>query len=329
MRFLTEKSMNSKQYPAKCLNRLGEGVTTERVVAQIRDLIERGELRPGDRLPSERKVADRLGISRPSVRSGLRNLSAMGVLQSRHGSGTFMSSGPPAESQLLSLLAALHGFSPDAMFEARRMLEIGLAGLAAERATDEHLAMMADQVAEMYASLDDPKRYLAHDVQFHRAVALASGNPIVATLMDMVTAALYEGRVQTVERATDLTESAGMHRKIYQAISARKPDEAREAMRRHLELAQKAFASEEAGEKSRKQAFTAKRGGWERQITFPYKKRKRCKHRQDAYRLTLADQPRPSASLTLIFVLARQMHASLPVFAGSFTPLVCTAASQK
>jgi GntR family transcriptional repressor for pyruvate dehydrogenase complex len=151
---------------------------------------------------------------------------------------------------LLSLLAALHGFSPDAMFEARRMLEIGLAGLAAERATDEQLAMMADQVADMYASLDDPKRYLAHDVQFHRAVALASGNPIVATLMEMVTAALYEGRVQTVERATDLTESAGMHRKIYQAIRAGKPDEAREAMSKHLELAQKAFASEEAAQKT-------------------------------------------------------------------------------
>ena len=175
--------MSSKSVSTKMFKRMGEGVTTEQVVAQIRGLIERGELRPGDRLPSERTLADRLGISRPSVRTGLRILSAMGVLQSRHGSGTFMSSGPPAESQLLSLLAALHGFSPDAMFEARRMLEIGLAGLAAERATDGHLAMMADQVADMYASLDDPKRYLAHDVQFQRAVALASGNPIVPTLI--------------------------------------------------------------------------------------------------------------------------------------------------
>ena len=109
----------------------------------------------------------------------------------------------------------------------------------------------ADHVAEMYASLDDPRRYLAHDVQFHRAVALASGNPIVATLMEMVTAALYEGRVKTVGRATDLSESAAMHRKIYQAIRARKPDDAREAMSKHLELAQKAFASEEAAKRKR------------------------------------------------------------------------------
>ena len=113
-----------------------------------------------------------------------------------------MSSGPPAESQLLRLLAALHGFSPDAMFEARHILEVSLAGLAAERATDEHLAMMAEAVADTYASLNDPKAYLVYDMQFHRAVALASGNPIVATLMDMVTAALYEMKVQTVEHAT-------------------------------------------------------------------------------------------------------------------------------
>ena len=242
---------NTKSVSTKMFKPLGEGVTTDQVVKQIRELIESGELKPGDRLPSERTLAGRLGISRPSVRTGLRILSAMGVLQSRHGSGTFMSSGPPVESQLLRLLAALHGFSPGAMFEARRILEVSLAGLAAERATDEHLAVLAEAVADAYSSLNDPKAYLMYDMQFHRAVALASGNPIVATLMDMVTAALYEMKVQTIEHATHMEESAAMHRKIYQAIRARKPDAAREAMRKHLEAAQKDFASEEAAEKDR------------------------------------------------------------------------------
>ncbi|HWP42231.1 MAG TPA: FadR/GntR family transcriptional regulator [Blastocatellia bacterium] len=242
--------MSSRSVSTKMFKRLGEGVTTEQVVAQIRDLIERGELRPGDRLPSERMLANRLGISRPSVRTGLRILSAMGVLRSRHGSGTFISTGPPAESQMLRLLAALHGFSSDAMFEARRILEVALAGLAAERATDEHLAMMAESVADMYASLNDPKMYLLYDMQFHRTVALASGNPIIATLMDMVTAALYESKVETIERSPDMEESAAMHRKIYQAIRARKPDEAREAMSTHLELAQKSIAAQAAADKS-------------------------------------------------------------------------------
>ena len=245
---------NAKSVSTKMFKRLGQGVTTDQVVKQIRELIESGELKPGDKLPSERTLAERLGISRPSVRTGLRILSAMGVLQSRHGSGTFMSTGPPAQSQLLPLLAALHGFSPDAMFEARRILEVSLAGLAAERASDDHLALISEAVADAYASLDDPQAYLVYDMQFHRAVALGSGNPIVATLMDMVTAALYEMKVQSIEHATHLEESAAMHRKIYQAIRARKPDAAREAMRKHLEAAQKDFESEEAAEKKRSHA---------------------------------------------------------------------------
>jgi GntR family transcriptional regulator, transcriptional repressor for pyruvate dehydrogenase complex len=88
---------------------------------------------------------------------------------------------------------------------------------------------------------------LSYDMQFHRAVALASGNPIVATLMDMVTVALYEMKVQTIEHATHLEESAAMHRKIYQAIRAGKADAAREAMTKHLELAQRDFAAEKDG----------------------------------------------------------------------------------
>src|ERR1043165_5954712 len=169
--------MSSKSVSTKMFKRLGEGQATEQVVSQFRELIERGELRPGDKLPSERSLADRLGISRPSRRTGVRIPAGRGGLQSRHGSGTFIVPGPPAESQLLRLLAALHGFSADAMFEARRILEVSLAGLAAERATDRHLAMMAEAVADTYASFHDPKLYLVYDLQFHRAVAQASGNP--------------------------------------------------------------------------------------------------------------------------------------------------------
>src|SRR4051812_43295347 len=114
-----------------------DGVTAEIVVRHVRGLIERGELRPGDRLPPERELAVQLGVSRPSVRAGLRSLSAIGILQTRHGAGTFITDGPPTlGAEPLSFLAALHGFTRDEMFEARRALEVGVAGLAAERAKD-------------------------------------------------------------------------------------------------------------------------------------------------------------------------------------------------
>jgi len=221
----------------------------EQVVIQVREMIRQGSLNPGDRLPPERELSKRLGISRASLRHGLRFLTAIGVLRSRRGSGTYIAAGPPAlDSEPLRMLADLHRFTPDEMFEARQVLEVGLAGLAAQNAQSEHLATIADEVAEMYATLDNPQEYLIHDIRFHRAVAAASGNQIMAALMNMVSAVMYERRRATVERATDLKESIESHRKIYRLIRAGNSEEAKAAMTEHLELAHRAFASEETSE---------------------------------------------------------------------------------
>lgn len=217
----------------------------ERVVEHVRRLIKAGELKPGTRLPPERELALAIGVSRPSLRAGLRTLQAMGVVQARQGSGTYVASGPPRlEGGPLRFLAALHGFTRDDMFEARRVLEVGSAGLAAERATAESIAAMADEVTGMFASLEDPQQFLIHDVQFHRAVAAGSGNPVLATLIDTLAELVYETRRLTVEHAQDLRESAEMHRLIYRAIRGKDPERAREAMSRHLDLARQAQASE-------------------------------------------------------------------------------------
>src|SRR5205085_1060977 len=112
--------------------RSGEG-STDRIVAFVRDLIDRGRLRPSDRLPAERELATHLGVSRPSVRAGLHALAAMGVVRSRHGSGTSIPGGPPSlGSESLSFLAALRGFTREEVYETRRVLETEAAGLAAD-----------------------------------------------------------------------------------------------------------------------------------------------------------------------------------------------------
>lgn len=216
-----------------------DGVTAELVVAHVRGLIDRGQLKPGDRLPAERELAVHIGVSRPSVRAGLRALAAMGVVFSRHGAGTFIRSGPPMlGSEPLSFLAALHGFTRDEMFEARRVLEVGVAGLAAEHATGDHLATIAEEITGMFASLEDPLAFLRHDIRFHRAIATASGNPILASLVEMVSALFYEQRRKTAGHARDLRESAEMHRAIYNALRTRDPQRSRETMNEHLTLAQ-------------------------------------------------------------------------------------------
>ena len=207
------------------------------VVAHIRDLIEKGLVRPGDKLPAERDLAVQIGVSRPTVRVGLRALAAMGIVESRHGSGTYIPDGPPAlGSQSLSLLAALHGFTREEMYDARRVLEVGAAGMAAEHATPDQLATIADEVTNLFATLDDPLVFLVHDIRFHRAVADASGNPIIVALVEMVSALYYDRRRETAEQASDrdLREAAELHRRIYQAIRGRNSQAARNAMNEHL-----------------------------------------------------------------------------------------------
>jgi len=223
-----------------------EGQTVDQVVHHVALLIERGELRPGDRLPPERELAQELGVSRPTVRAGLHALAAMGVTESRQGAGTFITGGPPRlGAGPLSFLAALHGFTRDQIFEARKILEVGAAGLAAELGLNDRLAPMAEEVTGMFANLGEPQTFLLHDIRFHRAVAGAAGNPVLLALVEMVSSLVWEQRRLTVERAHDLKESAEMHRRIYQAIRDRDSERARMEMTKHLDLARQAQASEE------------------------------------------------------------------------------------
>ena len=216
-----------------------EQVPVNRVLAHVRGLIERQELRPGDRLPPERELAAQLGVSRPTVRTGLRSLATMGIVHSRQGAGTFIAAGPPALArEPLNLLAALHGLTLDGLFEARLVLEVGSSALAADRASGEGLAAISEELTGMFASVLEPTTFLRHDVTFHRAIAAASGNPVLGVLIELLGSLFYERRLETIQTATNLRETAEAHRKIYQAIRARNRDAAIDAMSQHLRDAQ-------------------------------------------------------------------------------------------
>jgi len=224
------------------------GTTAEEVVTRLRDMLHSGELRPGDRLPPERDLAKLLGVSRPTLRAGIRSLATVGILQSRQGAGTFVAErdeSPTLDGSPLRMLSALHGFTSDEMFEARLALEMSIAGLAAERATSEQMTLMAEEITGMYASLDEPEQYLVHDMQFHQTIAAASNNRILTSLMNMVATILFDSRSKTVHRALDLKQSAEQHHNIYRAMRERDPEAARRAMHDHLIETQKAQRLEE------------------------------------------------------------------------------------
>ena len=219
----------------------------QQVISHIRAKIEDGTLQPGDKIPPEREFAKSLKISRASLRTGIGYLAAIGVMKVRHGVGTFVADGPAEFGKSsIDLLGALHGFKSWHMFEARKLLETNLAARAAERRDEQHLTQLAEEVAEMYATVDDPAQYLIHDVRFHRTIAQASGNPILAALMETVTTTLYDERRTTAERARDRKTSLEAHREIYRAIRAGSAAEARTAMERHLHSAEAELAVEQA-----------------------------------------------------------------------------------
>ena len=122
------------------------------------------------------------------------------------------------------------------MYEARKLLEVGAAGMAAERAAPERIAAMAEEVANLFSAMNDPQAFLVHDIDFHRSVAAASGNPIIAAVMEMISSLYYERRRETAARATqrNLRDAAEMHRRVYQAIRAGNAEAARAAMSEHL-----------------------------------------------------------------------------------------------
>jgi GntR family transcriptional repressor for pyruvate dehydrogenase complex len=243
--------------------RPADGPAAERVATHLRALIQRGRLKPGDRLPTERELAAELGVSRPSVRSAIQSLTAIGVLRARRRAGTFIQGGPPSlDSQPLKLLAALHDFTSEEMFEARGALEVFGAGLAARRATADQRLAIAEAMTAMFASIGEPQAFLINDVRFHQAVAAGANNPVLASLVDMVAALVYERRHETIDRASDLKETAEMHRRIYDAIRRRNATAARTAMGEHLRLALEGWAAEntKARESDRGKRGQGKRG---------------------------------------------------------------------
>ena len=258
------KARTDTKRTTRSRTRSGDGrpadrVATDRVIDHVRGLIVHGRLGQGDRLETERDLALQLKVSRTSVRAGLQTLVSKGVLIARRGAGTFVADGPHMlDHDALGYFAALHGLPAKEMFEARRTLEIGVAGLAASRPAGEALAAISDSVTGMFASLDDPQAFLLCDIRFHRAVGAASGNRVLAAMVEMVSALFYEQRRRTADRERDFRSIAEMHHKIYQAIRDHDRPLAEQRMNEHLLEAERL---QEAEEKAGPAPARAPRGG--------------------------------------------------------------------
>jgi GntR family transcriptional regulator, transcriptional repressor for pyruvate dehydrogenase complex len=210
---------------------------TQAAIDQIKGMIVRGELRPGDRLPKESELAARLNLSRGSLREAVRGLSLVRVLEVRQGDGTYVTSlKPDLLLETISFFTELQAeeTSLHQIMEARRMLEAGTAALAAQLATPEELDTL-EQIVEEMAGLEDVEAFVENDLKFHRAIAVASRNDVVVALLDNLSSRTTRARVWrglTQSRAYERTVEE--HRAIYEALKAKRGDIAAAVMTAHI-----------------------------------------------------------------------------------------------
>lgn len=215
---------------------------TELVVQRIKELLERGELKAGSRLPPERELADMLSISRPSLRTALKALSVMGIIRAKPGAGTYIAEEiPEVFTEPMQFMTLIHNTSVEELFETRRIIEAGLAELAAERATPEDIAAMNREIDGMRATKGDPENFLKHDVRFHQAIARAANNKLMSGVMDTIAHLLYAIRRQTIAQASDFDEAVEWHQKIVAAMQKHDGKRAKDHLSGHLHAAQNAW----------------------------------------------------------------------------------------
>lgn len=196
-----------------------------------------GELERGDKLPSERELAEQFGVSRTAVREAVKALQEKGLIEVQPGRGTFVTAGT-SNAVRQSLGRALQ-FQPDTapgeLVAVRELLEPQIAAMAAERAQPEHIAAMRRAVDAMDASMEEPERFIEADLNFHLALADATGNSLITLLIDPIVDLLREQRTRIFSVPGGPERGQKHHNRILEAVSSSNPDAAREAMKEHLQ----------------------------------------------------------------------------------------------
>jgi GntR family transcriptional repressor for pyruvate dehydrogenase complex len=211
------------------------------IIKQIRDLISAGVLKPGQRLPSERTLAERFQTGRGHVREALKKLEFYGILQTFPQSGTVVSSlGVKALEGLISQVLDLHGDDLAALMEARAVLEIQAARLAAERATEEDWRDLEESHREFRRKVQGEDPGLDEDLLFHVKVAGCSKNSVIRSLITLITPdILTESQKRRTCEDGSFREAVEEHEAVLEAIKARDPEGAARAMEKHMAVWQR------------------------------------------------------------------------------------------
>ena len=210
-------------------------VLPRKISARLLSLIKEKQLRPGDKLPPERELAVMMQVSRPSLREALQALSLMNIIEIRQGDGTYVTSlEPELLAEPLDFIFSLNDSTLLKLFEARKIVEVGIVALAAQRISAAEIEELETCLEKSLRATDDPKAFLEVDLELHKRIMTAAQNPLLSRFMDSISQLGLVSRSRTTEIPGLTKQSAEDHRAIVVALKAHDPEAARQAMLQHL-----------------------------------------------------------------------------------------------
>ena len=229
--------MNSPYTPVKRHEKL-----SGQVAEQIKQLILTCELKPGNRLPTERELSETFQVSRTVIREAIRGLEARGLVASQTGSGTYVRAiqGEDVVNSLgMYISSQSQSINLDSLMEVRRVLELQVIRLAAERATDQDLEKLDSILNQMNETKNDTNTFSKWDLEFHLEIARATNNPLFSILIEPLTEDLFKiiWTGSTIPGAKE--DACQYHLEILNALKSRNAKKATEVMNAHLDQAQR------------------------------------------------------------------------------------------
>lgn len=224
----------------------------EQVIDQIKQLIYEGKIKKGDKLPSERKLKEQLNVSRASIREAFSALEMIGLIESRHGEGTFIKTSSDKNIlEPLSIFLMLEESSIEDLIELRRVLEVDSVRLAAKRRTEEELKEIEEYIKMLANSSGFEEKSVEADKKFHYTIARASKNKALyytmVSISEVIDYQIYNIRTKLVSQEKTMLVFLEQHKSIYVAINNMNSKQAVKAMKDHLDYVERLTTSEIEG----------------------------------------------------------------------------------
>jgi GntR family transcriptional repressor for pyruvate dehydrogenase complex len=210
----------------------------DEVVEKLRALIDASGLSPGDRIPTEAQLVERLGVSRNALREGIRRLETIGLITVRHGQGMFISEreGLSGCTKLFRSAMDISGKDLTDLAELRCVIEYHTARRAAELASPQQVAELREALDRMGCETQSHEEAVRTDFEFHRKLAEIAGNELMLTIMAIMEELLLSAMVIATEKPRAFRANFEIHQAVWQAVQAGDPEAAEQAMRYHMKV---------------------------------------------------------------------------------------------